>query len=288
MFKIGEFSHMAQVSVRMLRHYDEMGLLKPAHVDRWTDYRYYALEQLPTLHRILALKDLGCSLEQIADLVRKEVPAAQLRELLAQKQVALHRQIEGEKARLQRLETRIRQIERGDEQATYEVVLKKVPAMTMATVQKMVPHVSDMATYRCAMYGTLYRTLEQARLETRGPEYALYRNDAYTERNIFMEAAVGIERTDADLTEGEVSLRILPEVEELASVMHRGRLEDVGFAIVALYRWMGANGYQAGESYREVHLFGRENDLLSFDDVVVEMQLPVHRTGDQGIDSHIM
>ena len=67
MFKIGEFSKLSRVSVKALRHYDDMGLLRPAQVDRFTSYRYYALEQLPRLHRILGLKELGFSLEQIGD-----------------------------------------------------------------------------------------------------------------------------------------------------------------------------------------------------------------------------
>ena len=67
MLKIGEFSKLSRISVRMLRHYDEIGLLKPAEIDRFTDYRYYREDQLPTAGRIAALKDLGFSL---ADIVR--------------------------------------------------------------------------------------------------------------------------------------------------------------------------------------------------------------------------
>ena len=67
MLKIGEFSKLSRVSVRMLRHYDEIGLLKPAETDRFTDYRYYTEDQLPTAGRIAALKDMGFSL---ADIVR--------------------------------------------------------------------------------------------------------------------------------------------------------------------------------------------------------------------------
>ena len=69
MLKIGDFSHLSHVSVRMLRHYDELGLLKPVQVDRFTGYRYYSIEQLPRLNRILALKDLGFSLDQITQLL---------------------------------------------------------------------------------------------------------------------------------------------------------------------------------------------------------------------------
>ena len=68
MFKIGDFSKFSRVSVKMLRHYDELGLLKPALVDPATNYRYYSADQLPRLNRIIALKDLGFTLEQVGRL----------------------------------------------------------------------------------------------------------------------------------------------------------------------------------------------------------------------------
>ncbi|HRE27216.1 MAG TPA: MerR family transcriptional regulator, partial [Anaerolineales bacterium] len=65
MIRIGDFSKLSQVTVKALRLYDEMGLLKPVVVDTFTSYRYYEFNQLPRLYRILALKDLGLSLEEI-------------------------------------------------------------------------------------------------------------------------------------------------------------------------------------------------------------------------------
>ena len=65
MFLIGEFSQIAQVPRSLLRYYDEIDLLKPAEIDQWTNYRYYSVTQLPRLNRILALKELGLTLEQI-------------------------------------------------------------------------------------------------------------------------------------------------------------------------------------------------------------------------------
>lgn len=59
MLKIGDFSKLSRVSVRMLRHYDEIGLLKPAKIDPFTDYRYYSEAQLPMICRITSLKDMG-------------------------------------------------------------------------------------------------------------------------------------------------------------------------------------------------------------------------------------
>ena len=69
MFRIGEFAQIAQVSGRQLRFYDQLGLLQPAHIDAQTGYRYYSIRQLPRLNGILALKELGLSLEQIGPLL---------------------------------------------------------------------------------------------------------------------------------------------------------------------------------------------------------------------------
>lgn len=65
MFTVGEFSKIAQVAKRLLRYYDQIGLFSPENVDDWTGYRSYSTYQLPQLNCILALKELGLSLEQI-------------------------------------------------------------------------------------------------------------------------------------------------------------------------------------------------------------------------------
>ena len=69
MFKIGEFSKLSRISIRMLRHYDEIGLLVPEETDPWTGYRRYAAAQLMTANRITALRGLGFSLAETAALL---------------------------------------------------------------------------------------------------------------------------------------------------------------------------------------------------------------------------
>ena len=73
MLRIGDFSRLARVTIKTLHHYDEAGLLRPAHVDAQTGYRYYTATQLETLRRILLLKDLGFTLEEIRELLRAEL-----------------------------------------------------------------------------------------------------------------------------------------------------------------------------------------------------------------------
>ena len=94
MFKIGEFSRFSQVTVKTLRYYDKLGLLKPAKVDRFTGYRYYSASQLPRINRILALKDLGLSLDQIAQLLEDDLSPDQIRGILRLKQVEIQEQVQ--------------------------------------------------------------------------------------------------------------------------------------------------------------------------------------------------
>ena len=87
MLKIGDFSKLSLVSVKALRYYDELGLLKPVQVDEFTGYRYYSTSQLTRLNRILALKDLGLALEQIAQLLDQDLTPDQVRGMLKLKQI---------------------------------------------------------------------------------------------------------------------------------------------------------------------------------------------------------
>ncbi|CAA9454595.1 MAG: Transcriptional regulator, MerR family, partial [uncultured Rubrobacteraceae bacterium] len=139
MLKIGDFSQLGQVSVRTLHHYDERGLLKPARIDDWTGYRFYSVEQLPRLNRILALKALGFSLDQIGRLVDDDVPAEQLRGMLALKQAEIERQLTEGRTRLLRVEARLKQIEQEGEPSPYEIVLKRTAPLTVASARTTVP-----------------------------------------------------------------------------------------------------------------------------------------------------
>src|SRR5262245_41005932 len=124
MFKIGDFSKLSRVPVKTLRYYDELGLLRPAHVARFTSYRYYAIDQLPRLNGILALKDLGFSLDQIARLLDDALSSTQMREILRMKQAEIHLRLQDEQARLARVEARLMLIEQEEHMPEYDVVLK--------------------------------------------------------------------------------------------------------------------------------------------------------------------
>src|SRR5215212_3560685 len=137
MFKIGEFSRLSQVSVRMLRHYDQLGLLTPSKTDPFTGYRYYSAKQLPRLNRIIALRDVGFSLEQIAGMLDQELSTEQLLGMLKLKRAELEAQMKLEGQRLARLEVRIRQMGESPRHGTYDVILRDIEPELAATYREI-------------------------------------------------------------------------------------------------------------------------------------------------------
>lgn len=280
-FKIGDFSQLGQVSVRTLRLYDELDLIKPAETDKWTGYRYYTLDQLPRLNRILALKDLGLSLEQIADLLKNDLPVPQMQALLLKKQIELEQELAETRTQMQRVRARLHQMESENAPPRYEVVLKAVGAMSIASLRVIVPHVQDMGEVRFYKLNDLYAALAEHRITPLDPEVFIYHLPGYTDENIDMEVAATVEPNVLPQYPGGVgtlNLRELPAVSSVASVVHHGSIWGIPDTIVALYSWVGKNGLQSDGSYRELHHGWRENqtpeaDLLS--NITLEIQLPV-------------
>lgn len=283
MLRIGDFSQLGQVSVRTLRHYDDLNLLKPAWIDPFTDYRYYSIEQLARLNRILALKDLGFSLGQIKGLLDEHVPVEQMRGMLLLKQAELARRMQEEQERLRRVEARLKQIEIEGMVSQYEVVRKTADAQAILFARTVVPTMADMKEYRCGLSHEIYMWLEQTHIIPVTHEMVLYSMQEYREDNIGLEMAVGIDKavqhTHPLPPASRLQVRELPAIEEMACVVHRGSIYDVPQGIIALYTWANANGYQPADAYREIHLFGREDDPhVDYQQLTLEIQLPIERS----------
>jgi DNA-binding transcriptional MerR regulator len=284
LLRIGDFSRVAQVSVPTLRHYDEIGLLLPAHIDKFTDYRHYSLDQLPRLNRILAFKDLGFALDEIANLLDDDVTPEQIRGMLRLRMADATRQMREEAQRLQRIESRLRRIEQEGRAPAYDVTLKQLPQQRIVGVRRMVPTLREMAEHRCAMYASIYDTLREAGVRNAGPELMMYHNEEFIETDIDMEAAVTLPASaDAAINRlpvlAGVRLNTLAASPETVCAVHRGATFDVTQAIVAVFQWMADNGYRCAHSaVRELHHYGRENELIDINaPVVLEIQVPVQR-----------
>ena len=153
MFRIGEFSQIARVSGRLLRYYDSIGLLRPQRIDPETGYRYYSAGQLQQLNRILALKELGLSLDQVARMLDERISVAEIRGMLALKKAELEQSMAAEAARLRHIESRLLQIEQQGSLGDYDVVLKSAPALPFLALRGTYPTFDDVV----AAIGEVFR-----------------------------------------------------------------------------------------------------------------------------------
>jgi predicted transcriptional regulator YdeE len=270
MLKIGDFSKLAQVSVKTLRYYGRLGLLKPAWIDRFTGYRYYTIDQLSQLNRILALKDLGFSLEQIAQVLQDDLSPEELRGMLRLKYAEIERLIETEQARLGRVSHRLTQIEREGEILTYAVVLKTVPAQRVVGARDVVPSYSAVQT----LFEELDSHLRAHNASLAPPRIAIYYDPEYREQGVDVEAAALLSRRVPETR--RVTVHDLPGFDGVASAVHRGSFEALPEAYRALMGWIETNGYRVAGPNRDVYLRGPESDL-SPDEYVTEVQFPVKK-----------
>ncbi|PKO20778.1 MAG: hypothetical protein CVU38_18285 [Chloroflexi bacterium HGW-Chloroflexi-1] len=270
MLKIGEFSKLAQVSVKTLRYYDELGLLRPEWVDRYTSYRYYTLQQLPRLNRILVLRELGFSLVQIARLLREDLPASELQRLMKLRQTELAHQVQEEQARLARVAARLRQIEQEGRQPRYEVLVKQVQPRLVAGIRDTIADPRDIGS----LLGELRSYLQGRGVASSplSPCLAVFYDAEYLDRGADVEVAVPL--AGRLRGNGRVAVHELPGVADAASVVHVGSYDRIAGAYRALTAWTQANGYRSGGPNREIYLHGPESETDP-NSYVTELQLPV-------------
>jgi DNA-binding transcriptional MerR regulator len=265
--KIGEFSSLAQVSIRTLRHYDEVGLLKPMHVETESGYRHYSVSQLPRLHRILALRDLGFPLDRIGEALEQGVSADALRGMLLLRQVEQEKQVEEETERLHRLKALIHLIDK-EGRMTNDVIMKEVEPQWIVSLREHIP------VYRVVgqLIGRLHGLLGP--LGGQGMGVGLLHDPEYKEQDVDVEAGVYLKQP----VEVQAPLRCyqLPAV-SVACVVHHGAFNRIGEAYTDLLRWVEANSYHACGPTRE--LFLHVNQPASRDDSsnVTEIQVPVRK-----------
>lgn len=279
MFSIGEFAALGRVSVRMLRHYDAIGLLRPARVDPATGYRHYTAAQLSLLNRVLALKDLGLTLQQVQAVVDDKVDVGELRGMLRLRRVQLAAQVDADTARLARVDARLRMIEREGHVDTAEVVLKQVPAMLVAELTATATSYDDPTSITenlTPLYPRLFELVERTGVPVVGAPLAHYRAAPRSpgDETIVVHAAVPIgewptRKAGFDVLE-------LPAIGTAATMLHHGSMAEAFRTGQTIANWIDDNGYRAvGSGFaREVYLDCPPGE---FDRWVTELQVPVSR-----------
>src|SRR5262245_56604002 len=251
MFRIGEFSQIARVSGRLLRYYDSIGLLRPVRIDP-SGYRYYSASQLPRLNRILALKEPGLSLDQIARLVDDKVEVGEIRGMLMLRKAELERTLEEESARLRHIESRLRQIEEQGALTDYDIVLKSVPALPFLSVRSTLAGMKEAVAMVGAVAGAVSARVPLALRQN----IVVVAHSDFDDRDLDLEIGITLQRGFNGKVvlpdRRELRMGELPAISHMATIVRSGPPDQSHAAFGALGQWMEANDYGIAGPCREV------------------------------------
>lgn len=265
LYKIGLFSQMNHVTIKTLRHYDDIGLLHPEHIDKENGYRYYTSKQLPILHEILALRQMGFSLEEI----KKVQEGMSVEELLLHKKAELIKRIAEENMKLSQVEYYL--IHKGGDRS-YNVILKELPEVIVASMRTIIPNYNALFN----IVPPMGREMERLGCVCAVPEYCfnIYHDGEYREENIDVEVceAVTEMKEDSEM----ITFKTIKKVEMAACTLHKGPYEDFPKAYGAILRWMEENGFEIAGYPRESYIDGIWNKDTP-EEWLTEIQFPVKK-----------
>jgi DNA-binding transcriptional MerR regulator len=269
MFRIGDFSRLARVTIKTLHHYDEAGLLQPSHVDPQTGYRYYAASQLETLQRILLLKDLGFTLEQIRELL--DADADSWAKTLDRRQTELAASIAADQSRLLRLNTLRQTIK------PLTVTVREVPAVEVYSVRTRVP---QLGTPMQALFEEAEAAVAAANGRSPASPFTIFHDPDYRETDVDVEICIPVKaRLD------RLATHVLPACAAMSCITYRGPYEQTSMLYSQLLQWLDRSGMRMSGPLREVyHRYGADQvgyrlpaSVLTTksDEYVTELQAPV-------------
>ena len=239
MIKIGDFSKLARISIRMLRHYDEIGLLTPRYTDELTGYRYYSEDQLPVAGRIAALRDMGFGLSAIAEILRCYDDPQKLAAFLAVRKAEIVAEAEETGRRLLLLDTAIKRLRKDEHAMQYSVTCKTLPERSVASVRQIIPAYDQESI----LWTTMMEETAALHLQFDESCYslAIFHDEGYKDANVDVEIQSVVKGAYPN-TE-HVVFKTVPAV-EIASATYKGSYEQLTAVNHAVATWVNDNGYE--------------------------------------------
>jgi DNA-binding transcriptional MerR regulator len=282
MFSIGEFARYGGVSVRTLRHYDEIGVLPPATVDPDTGYRGYSAAQLGQLNRIMALKELGLSLTQVKRLLAG-VTLEEMRGMLTLRRAQLEQELQQHQSQLRGVEARLRAMVREDGMPADDIVAKKIPALGVVVIaghapgwgpENIIPVVNQLEA-RFDQLG-IYDRVKEA-----GPRLIFYESEYDEDVTVFL--ALQVAEPPGDLP-APAHYRVLPAIEAAVAVRSGSTRDIYPMVYHDLLRWIEERGYRClpGSGQERDVWIHEIDDVADVAQQVFEIQLPFTRPAGAG------
>ncbi len=269
MFRIGEFSKLTQVSVRMLRYYDETGLLKPERTDPFTGYRMYSAAQIPVLNRIVYLRDSGFGVAEILTALESGKDASII-EQLDKKYDEITDRIVEEHKKLEKITLARRELLHGGKMH-YNVSIKSIPSCQVLSLRKVIP------TYYAE--GELWEELAsfaaRNKIAVSEQTFSIYHDLEYKEEDVDVEICAYVEKPVE--SSGAIAYRTVESVPFMACTMVYGPFSNIAGAYLDLARWLQENSAfkMTGQSRQIVHR-GPWNEEAE-ENYLTEIQIPTER-----------
>lgn len=239
MLRIGDFSKLSRISIRMLRHYDEIGLLVPKDVDDFTGYRYYSEAQLPLANRIHSFKEMGFGLSTIKEILQSYNEPVLLREFLLEKQKELREQRDKTSIQLRILENRLERIGKDDIVMEYNVVLKDLPQRYVASLRNTIESYDKEGILWGQMMGEMGP--QNVKYANSCYSMALFHDPEYKEKDPDVEVQIAVQG-NYDNTEHVIFKTVQSNL--VASATYKGSYEQFGAVNAAIANWIKENGYE--------------------------------------------
>lgn len=270
MYKIGDFSRLCQVSVKTLHHYDDVGLVRPARVDHENGYRYYAAEQVTRVRRIINLKYLGFSLEEISTVLDGNKSLTQLSQLMLEKQRELRQLALETQDRIIRIDTWLEQITKEEQMPRLDVIVKKIRPQLVASMREHIHQPDRMGE----MFAELDAYIKTHGGKFCGPGTIINHDNEYQDGCSNIETAFPI--ADEIPSTDKIRIYELPGIEEMACLIYQGAHDqECEDARQALATWIEDNGYRINGPDRLAFLYCEESGEEGKS--VVEFQYPVEK-----------
>ena len=274
MFKIGDFSRLCRITVRTLRYYDEIGLLKPVKVDTFTGYRYYSVNQLPRLNRIAMLKSLGLSLDDIRELLDNDLQTDHIKQLLQVKQSEIKQRLNEDEERLHQVEVWLDKINKGDKMPTDIAIQEKdVPELQVISKRETGTYETTIRKLADELMEQINRPENQGRVTITAPIMMLCHETEYKEKDADIEIVVPITGV-VKVEDPAIEVKTLPKCRVL-SVVHKGAYNsyyDIAYVYAAIYKYAEENSLELISPDRELYLNNREE--VPEHELLTEFQYP--------------
>ncbi|MHC5215777.1 MerR family transcriptional regulator [Enterococcus sp. LJL128] len=273
MFKIGEFSKLAQVSIRMLRYYDEQGLLPPAKIDQENGYRLYHVKQLPLLQKIILLKNLKFSTAEIKSLVGEDLGDSYFQEQLKNKYEQIEQEIAAEQRRLLELANTIERVKEPQKRDLH-VIFRTLPQEKIVSLRKVIPSYYHEGALWQEFLGLLKK--EQVDVVKQSPDnFTIFHDECYREEGVEIEICLKIK----GLTEVEPPLNCYEtkEIPLAASIFVFGSYDNIKGAYHHFAHWLSEHEeYEMLIPTRQVSHRGPDTEDNP-DNYLTEIQIPIRK-----------